>query len=842
MQTLDSGMTLAATAPVVLTLVFGVLIGIPLLIVAMVYLVVPTVKGLIWFVKHIFTFIFGMIGDLLRLVGTILTTLILVPMVVGNVLIGRWSASAHYGRAIQGEVKTAGRSFYRLAIGHVAKLLCLHALTEGLEKRIPEVVAAAPGSDRPSRRLGQFEGYTIVGSLAGGGSGGKLYVAKPNEQKLAAFARSGQTEVDQVVIKCFTLGDGSSLPQIVRENRALDAAKRLGLILEHDLNNERFHYVMRYVPGDSLNLVTQRLHAMSGGSGLGRRELAETLEYTGDLLRTLAHYHTGGLWHKDVKPDNIIVSDGQAHLVDFGLITPLRSSMTLTTHGTEYFRDPEMVRLALKGVKVQDVDGAKFDLYAVGAVLYSMIENSFPAHGGLSQISRTCPEAIRMIVRRAMTEYDKRYASAMDMLADVEAVLRSEDPYTMKLISLPSMRSAGEDADVTPATPNYHAAAWGRPVGASVPPPIPGATPAAAWHMGGPEPVVVGASAGNPRNATPSGRMRPKLRVTSWWRGTYVVDAPSPVVNVGPFAAAAMGRHAAPVPPAASSPFPSPFPPPPPAPPAAPWANRGAGAPFVQPVANRDFGVGTKSRPAADQIRQARERARAAQERIRAKMHARNRNFSSGINGGVVLALLLFGVVVGGAVLMMASFRRMNFPAGQSRVIVNQPTMPTPQVTQPVAPTRVVEVAGASGPSIIVPASDMGGSYAVPADHHTPVVVLCNWSKYSATQQERLRKSLHSLDESGFVLLGDAEPGVTPTDDEVTIVASLRSTIGTKMFMSSDANQAIVDWVDHAEQAVLVLWIAEDPTAKPNDPPTKWLVHPDRVPMGISELARQRLD
>ncbi|MCP6440745.1 hypothetical protein NL474_30330, partial [Klebsiella pneumoniae] len=77
-----------------------------------------------------------------------------------------------------------------------------------------------------------------------------------------------------------------------------------------------------------------------------------------------------------------------------------------TTHGTEYFRDPEMVRLALRGVKVQEVDGAKFDLYAAGAVLYSMIENSFPAHGVLSPINKRCPEALRWIVRRAMADYD----------------------------------------------------------------------------------------------------------------------------------------------------------------------------------------------------------------------------------------------------------------------------------------------------------------------------------------------------------------------------------------------------------------------------------------------------
>jgi serine/threonine protein kinase len=88
--------------------------------------------------------------------------------------------------------------------------------------------------------------------------------------------------------------------------------------------------------------------------------------------------------------------------------------MTLTTHGTEYFRDPELVRMALKGVKVHEVDGTKFDIFAAGAVLYSMIENSFPAHGVLSQITKRCPEALRWIVRRAMTDYDKRYRRRRD--------------------------------------------------------------------------------------------------------------------------------------------------------------------------------------------------------------------------------------------------------------------------------------------------------------------------------------------------------------------------------------------------------------------------------------------
>ena len=58
-------------------------------------------------------------------------------------------------------------------------------------------------------------------------------------------------------------------------------------------------------------------------------------------MRTLDGYHRGGLW-LDVKPDNIIVDGQRAYLVDFGLLSSLRSTMTLDARH-RYFRDPEMV-------------------------------------------------------------------------------------------------------------------------------------------------------------------------------------------------------------------------------------------------------------------------------------------------------------------------------------------------------------------------------------------------------------------------------------------------------------------------------------------------------------------
>ena len=175
--------------------------------------------------RNIFRFIGEEVTVTLRLVGAILASVLFAPLVVLSVVIGRWSASKHYAGAFNAELRSAGRCVYRLAIGNIARLFGVSKALEGVEQRVPEMMAAAPTRDKPSKRAGIFEGYTIVGSLKGGGSGGKLYIAEPDEIKQAVFAKRKLGEVDQVVIKVFSLKDGSSMPQIVRESRALDAAR-----------------------------------------------------------------------------------------------------------------------------------------------------------------------------------------------------------------------------------------------------------------------------------------------------------------------------------------------------------------------------------------------------------------------------------------------------------------------------------------------------------------------------------------------------------------------------------------------------------------------------------------
>ena len=419
--------------------------------------------------RHVARFLMGVVVDSLQFAGSVLTASFVLPLAIANLALFRFSAASHYGAAVEDELMNALACVYRVGIGHPVRFLGLGALTDGLERRLPELLEEEPMTGDARRRRGTglfssrrsgsisssngdalrrgdmpgFEGYDLLDELRAGGSGARLFSATPTPQKASEWRKKGIQAPAKVVIKAFDLGYGSTIPQIVRESRSLDAAKRLGLVLDHALQEDAFHYVMPFVPGDDLDTATRGLHAQSRGDGLDAEQLRTVLGYARDLCDHLQRFHDEGLWHKDIKPSNLMVAGKRLQVVDFGLVTPLESALTLTTHGTEFFRDPELVRLALAGRRVKDVDGVKFDLYSAGAVIYAMVENSFPAHGSLSSISKPAPGALRWIVRRAMADIDKRYASAEELGRDIDVLIAAQDPDAVAPVDLPSMN---EDA------------------------------------------------------------------------------------------------------------------------------------------------------------------------------------------------------------------------------------------------------------------------------------------------------------------------------------------------------------------------------------------------------------
>lgn len=720
-----------------------------------VFILIPVLKLLGKLVSHVARTLVNLVADALRFVGSILVIPVFMLLTVGSIIIGRWSATGHYGRAVSSEIKSAGLNLYRVALGHPLRLIGLGLVIDGFEKRLPEVVAAAPGRDKPKGRKNQFEGYTIVGSLAGGGSGAKLYIAEPDDLKLAAFERRGIADAQQVVIKAFHLNEGSSLPQIIRENRALDAAKRLGLVLEHDLTEDRFYYVMRYVPGDQLTLVAQRAHADSGLGGLDDKHLRKLLSHGRDLFSTLSLYHSGGLWHKDVKPDNVVVDETGAHLVDLGLITPLRSAMTLTTHGTEYFRDPELVRMALRGVKVNEVDGAKFDIYAAAAVLYSMIENSFPAHGGLSQITRRCPESVRWIIRRGMTEYDKRYATMKEMLADLDFVLASKDPFAVKPAELPSMRGGPVEA-IEPELDENEAFL------ASV----------AAARAAHPGPAVLRQPAPVKQDHPAHLGSRPRLQVTGWWTGKYRVE------ETGAGKMDQMAEVAQAV-----------MPPPPPV---------------------RSVSPHARARNAQEQVKSARTRAKERRTRAmqrasahRSRVRGRSR---TGINPGVAVAV---GTIVGLASIPVAIAL---LPAPSASVTVSSSNESTKTLSLTKGDTTVA--VSSTKPSLVdsLPTKERGR--AVVLNMFSPPMDKEMKGRIAESLAALRQLGFETVDNIDF----EGQAGVSE-DERNDLLASLRTTRELASADPEQAAGPIWDWLGAQDEGYsLAVVFAPAPKNTPEDP------------------------
>src|SRR6059036_3360215 len=122
-------------------------------------------------------------------------------------------------------------------------------------------------------------------------------------------------------------------------------------------------FVMPFVPGESLRQVLRR----------ERRLAIPTAARTAcEVLDALGHAHAHGIAHRDIKPDNIVLSPAGAVLVDLGIARAIATSgddrVTRSGFvvGTEEYMSPEQAG------GDPDVDG-RTDLYSLGVVLFEML-------------------------------------------------------------------------------------------------------------------------------------------------------------------------------------------------------------------------------------------------------------------------------------------------------------------------------------------------------------------------------------------------------------------------------------------------------------------------------------
>ena len=265
---------------------FGTIVVLIGTIVLLVYVVFPVLGICVTFVGRLFRFVWQECRDILLIPLALFVGSIKLLRAAICIILARWDIVHTETQGAKRRFIEVGDRLVAIFIDNPLRLFGIFPLGKkkpnsyAHQVRRVEAIAAI---DRET--IHRFEGYTIVATLPSGGSGAKLYVAK----------KHGTNE--EVVIKYFNITSGSELPQIVRESRAMESAKKLHLVLEHHLDDHSFWYAMPHHPGDHLGVVTKKFHDAS--SPLSVSQLKIMLQYEFDLLRTLQSYHKAGLWHKE---------------------------------------------------------------------------------------------------------------------------------------------------------------------------------------------------------------------------------------------------------------------------------------------------------------------------------------------------------------------------------------------------------------------------------------------------------------------------------------------------------------------------------------------------------------
>ncbi|MFN0179987.1 MAG: protein kinase domain-containing protein [Gemmatimonadales bacterium] len=142
-------------------------------------------------------------------------------------------------------------------------------------------------------------------------------------------------------------------------------------------DGEFLYYVMPVATGESLRDRLERSGALP---------VADAVRIASDATEALVHAHRQGIVHRDIKPDNILLSDGHAIVVDFGIAKAVgnaRETESLTTVGTSLGTPAYMAPEQAAGDA--DVDH-RTDIYAIGAMLFEMVAGALPFSGTYQQV------------------------------------------------------------------------------------------------------------------------------------------------------------------------------------------------------------------------------------------------------------------------------------------------------------------------------------------------------------------------------------------------------------------------------------------------------------------------
>ena len=262
--------------------------------------------------------------------------------------------------------------------------------------------------------------YEVV-EKAGAGGMADVYRAKDHRLNRSVAVKILKNEYSE---------DTKFIAKFRQEAQAVACLSHPNVVGVYDVGEEDgMHYiVMEFVDGITLKKYIDRK---------GKLSVREAVGIGLQIANGLEAAHSNHIIHRDIKPQNILISkDGTAKVTDFG-IAKAASANTITANamGSVHYISPEQARGGFSD--------EKSDIYSLGVTMYEMLSGTLPFSGEsavavalahiqedatpLAAIDATIPHGLSNIVAKCMQKKTElRYPTSADLIADMKMFL--QDP------------------------------------------------------------------------------------------------------------------------------------------------------------------------------------------------------------------------------------------------------------------------------------------------------------------------------------------------------------------------------------------------------------------------------
>ncbi|MBN1808912.1 MAG: protein kinase [Planctomycetes bacterium] len=268
-------------------------------------------------------------------------------------------------------------------------------------------------------------GYEILDTIGRGGMGTVYKVRQVSMDRVVAAK----------VLHADLCKDANFINRFVQEARAAGRLSHPNIIHVFDVDklDDRYFFTMEYVDGGNVKRAIK---------DQGKLGVARAGHMILQAARALAYAHSQGVIHRDVKPDNMMLTrDGEVKLADLGIARTFEEpsadgERSSKVYGTPHYMAPEQAL----GKKVD----ARADVYSLGASFYHMLTGRTPFTGStvtevlkahvqealppITEYAEDVPEGVCHVCERMMAKKpEKRYQNMEEVVADLEKALKDQD-------------------------------------------------------------------------------------------------------------------------------------------------------------------------------------------------------------------------------------------------------------------------------------------------------------------------------------------------------------------------------------------------------------------------------